>query len=500
MRKKITAFAVFILMVFVSLGSFSFYLVNAHNINEGQLLNNNIENGIFNEIEKINDKTLVVEEIIGERYVKYWEHVINDVHVINDSILLQLDPETGDILRYKKIWTDIEIEAVGSGENITPIKEYHWKRAVAFPDENDTGIYCSFYVPIQYPLVCWEVRYTDGTTILYDSSGDEIGDVVTAPSKGSALRGYGDDRWKFWRDNAREWYSKWCSRVYKKDRPTVSQISEYISNPDVEYFYVIAHSGHQNNRFSANDEGVYYTTNQLTQDMQDRSPMNLSVLCCCSAMEGTGPGSLSYEFRKGEMNGTVTIGYYNMGSCSCWPWNSKPWQNFMFEKMNDYTNYTMKEAFDLACAEHPCLAPHVRFVGDETLRVEIDNLVDLTGQCYYQIPDFPNKFPIKNVKIKCIAKNPYIYSETTYTDSEGYYEFIDIPRSTNITVSASKLCFHPASPNPVTFDITTATDLNFRLKIFKTNVGQNNQQQISTTTSTSTSTYSTGQSSPISNR
>ena len=471
MNRKLLVISISAVLMLITITFSSAVSINTTNVEIGK--------EIFNEIKVTKDKLLVVDKIIGDRYVKFWEHVIDDVSVKNDSILLHLDPETGDILEYNKIWTDVELYMIGSGENILPTKEYHWKKAVVFPDENDSGIYCNFHVPVEYPLTCWEVRYTDGTTIFYDSSGIKIGDAVPAPSKGCTLRGWGDSRWSSWRNNANEWYGKWCSRLYIADEPTVGQISSYISKPDVEYFYVIAHSGHQNNRFSANDEGVYYYADQLKQDMIGRSPMNLSVLCCCSAMEGTGPGSLSYEFRKGEMEGTVTIGYYKMGECGAWPWESKSWQNAMFEAMDDYTNYTMKEAFDLACAFYPNISGHVRFVGDEALRIEIDDHIDLTGQCYYGLLENHIKIPIKNVKVKCEAEDPNTYDKTTYTDSDGYYEFANIPRFTNITVSASKFCHQPKSPNPTTFEIKTPRNLNFKLSIFKSTVSQSGQQQSS---------------------
>ena len=479
MRKKVLASAVVGLMVFVSIGSFSFYFVKAQSIGEEQVLYDKIatENEIFKEIEETVDKVLVVDKIIGDIYVKYWEHAINDVSVKNDSILLHLDPETGDISKYKKSWTDIELDIFDSGDNILPTKDYHWKKAVVFPDKDDSGIYCTFYVPVVYPLVCWEVRYTDGTTIFYDSSGSEIGYAVPAPSEGCTLRGWGDSLWNSWRDNARGWYDKWCSRLYAAAEPTVGQISNYISNPDVEYFYVIAHSDHEPTRFEANGDNVYYTAGQLEQDMLYRSPMNLAVLCCCSAMEDTGDGTLSYEFRKGQMDGTVTIGYYNMGECGAWPWHSIPWQNAMFANMTDYTNYTMKEAFDLACAEEPGIAPYVRFVGDETLRIEIDDHVDLTGYCNYYLGDLPIPVPIKNVKVNCIAENPDTYYETTYTDSNGYYEFTDIPRFTTITVSASKFGYQPASPNPTTFVITTPRNLEFKFSFSDSFNSRSSQQQ-----------------------
>jgi hypothetical protein len=104
--------------------------------------------------------------------------------------------------------------------------------------------------------------------------------------------------------------------------------------------------------------------------MEDREPMKLAILCCCSAMSYTGPGSLSYEFRKGSMNGTVAIGYFKMESCPNW-YQSLDWQDFMFEHIDK--GFTVKKAYDRACAEYPQLADYVRFIGDPDLIINDDN-------------------------------------------------------------------------------------------------------------------------------
>jgi PKD repeat protein len=81
-------------------------------------------------------------------------------------------------------------------------------------------------------------------------------------------------------------------------------------------------------------------------------------------MRDTGPGTLSYEFRKGEMQDTVTIGYIGMESCPGWS-VSLEWQDYMFYAMN--AGNTIKDAFDLACIEYPTIADCVAFVGDTDL-------------------------------------------------------------------------------------------------------------------------------------
>lgn len=67
------------------------------------------------------------------------------------------------------------------------------------------------------------------------------------------------------------------------------------------------------------------------------------------------------------MANTVTIGYIGMGSCYGWKYSLK-WQDYMFRKVDE--GYTFKEAFDLASAKYPAIAPCVKFVGDEKLKIE----------------------------------------------------------------------------------------------------------------------------------
>jgi len=327
----------------------------------------NTNKKIYMEIEETKDKILVVDKIIGDIYVKYWEHVIDDVYIKNDFILLHLDPKTNDILEFEKIWTDIELNLNDFKDNKLMVKDYIWKKAVVIPDENYNNLYYTFYSPMMsYPLVCWEVRHNDGATLLYDLEGKQIGYEIPTPwSESVVIQGYGENSWHYWRGNAQEWFNKWCDSTQSKLSPDLSWVSERISDPDVELFYVIAHSGGQSDRFLINND-VYYNTTRLINDMSDRGPIKMAILCCCSAMVDTGPGTLSYEFRKGEMTDTVTIGYFNMGSCPDWT-QSLDWQDFMFKKID--AGFTIKNAFNRACAYYPKIADYVKFIGDPDIKL-----------------------------------------------------------------------------------------------------------------------------------
>ena len=83
-------------------------------------------------------------------------------------------------------------------------------------------------------------------------------------------------------------------------------------------------------------------------------------------MTGTGPGTFSYEFRKGQMSNTVTVGYDNMETCPGWQY-SYPWQDSMFENMSK--GVTIKNAFDMATAQYPTISSGVVFLGDQNLIV-----------------------------------------------------------------------------------------------------------------------------------
>jgi hypothetical protein len=326
---------------------------------------------VFNEIEKTADKVLVKDEIIGDRYVRYWEHIVDNIFVMNDSMLLHMELLNFKILEFKRSWTNLIVTSIYFHDSEFG-GNYVWKRKVVFPDEDDCDIFYTFYSEQQYPLFCWEVRYENGSTYFFNLNETPIGYSVAAPSaKGFIIQGYGDSDWRFWRENAQDWYAKWYDSINSISSPSIDQISYFINNKSIntEVFYVIAHSGGLSSRFLA-EEDAYYTASQLKYDMENRKPMKLSILCCCSAMTYTGPGSLSYEFRKGSLNDTVTIGYHDMESCPNWI-KSLDWQDYMFERIDK--GYTIKKAYDRACAAYPQIADYVTFIGDPNLKINYNN-------------------------------------------------------------------------------------------------------------------------------
>ena len=335
----------------------------------------NYENQLSTQINQTQDKLLVKEKNIGDIHVKYWIHIVNDIIIKNDYILLQNNPTNNKIVKYEKKWTDIkdlkintkkmDLNTITTDEN-----KVLWKEKVIFLEKNDLKNFYSIDKNQTFPLLCWEVRYKNGSTFLYNNDKKIIGKGIPAPNEGFSLTGYNDpsypDPWISWRLNADTWFKKWCDSTTTISLPTVQTISSYVSNPDMNIFYEIAHSVGLPTRFQANAEGVFYTADQIHEDMENRDPIRFAMLCSCEAMRDVGPGTLSYEFRKGETQNTVTVGYIGMASCPGWS-VSLEWQDYMFYIIN--SNYTIQDAFNLACAQYPIISDCVMFIGDSSLKI-----------------------------------------------------------------------------------------------------------------------------------
>jgi len=328
---------------------------------------------IFKEIEKTEDKILIVDRVISGRHVKYWEHVINDIYIKNDFILLHMNIENDDILKYERSWTDTDIIISDSMDWVFELHNYSWKKKVFFADEEDCKYFYTFYDSQVYPKACWEFRFTDGQTILYNFDGEQIGHGIPAPSNGFLLSGYGTldwpDTWRYYRENADYWFSKWCNSTVSIPLPTPETISSYVRDPTVKFFYEMAHGGSYHFVADSN-ESYYYAFNPFDNnawiDMLCRLPMHFAFIGSCDGMTNTGFGTFSFSFRRGQRINTATVGFSGMGTCPGWEF-AREWQDYMFSMMDE--GNTIKYSFDMASAQYPTIAPCVVFVGDANLEV-----------------------------------------------------------------------------------------------------------------------------------
>jgi hypothetical protein len=337
------------------------------------------------------DETINVD-ILGHRHIQKWQRVIDGIiEVKNDYIRKDVDLDTNKTILYDKQWRDIELESVEIKPFEPPSGEYYWKKVVLFVDEEDLGFFedgSSFYTFFdadEYPLVCWEVRYTDGTTVMYDLDGNLIGYGVPAPSDyGYLFSGYdcnwwckyfglSCDIWSQYRDNANYWYSEWIDYTWSVFDPTTSQIRDWVEWPLIKFYYAIAHGGSTEcSAKRCNGNYPYYRANddEAYADMENRDPMVFAFLGHCNAMNDIDYPSFSDAFRKGLSgygSDTFTVGYTNMGGSPAWE-VSFSWQNQMFIYMND--GWTIYYAWLYATyVDYPQIIGYVAWAGDPYLTV-----------------------------------------------------------------------------------------------------------------------------------
>ena len=127
-------------------------------------------------------------------------------------------------------------------------------------------------------------------------------------------------------------------------------------------------------------------------------------------MQSTGPGTLSYEFRKGELDDTVTIGYVGMGKCPISMYDTLDWQDTLFSYID--RGYKVKVAFDTANSIYPKISSCVKFVGDTDIGF-VDNIDEVVTNTLER-----NPFRVK--KIVYEHQKSEIDSNRDYTQSGRY--------------------------------------------------------------------------------
>jgi hypothetical protein len=400
-------------------------------------------------------------DMVGHRHIQRWERVIGGViHVYNDYVRVHEDATTNEVILYEKRWRDIDIDLTAL--DIKPFEpadaEYIWKKVVMFVDEEDRGslgdffegsvleglpLY-SFYGVVEYPLVCWEVRYADGSTVVYDLDGNRIGhgNIAAPSSKGYVAHGTDPNpiypiAWEIAAADAYLWYSQWTDSttgVYDPD-PDTNPISPYVSDPDTLFYYAIGHGSYDwYSALRTDDAGEpywddYYTTSpgdhpdagDAYADMQNRGRMQFALMVHCDSMTQTGQGSFSHAFRKGSLSGTVTVGFEGLGEASTWE-NLAVffWQDLMLYYMDE--GYRIKDAFDQATIWFDLVAPYARFAGD-TMQKVYSGVMGYVG-----ISTPYGAIPLQGAKVEADGT-------VDYTDQHGYYEILLPPDSYSVTAS-----------------------------------------------------------------
>jgi hypothetical protein len=320
-------------------------------------------------------------KVNGALTVFYHQRTIGDARVEKDIIIYRFDSGTGELRDKIVRWRD-DLPA-----SLPPLSiRREQARFMAKGDIQEAELLYidpeSDVFPFDPPPAnpCWVVRSLRGDELLLTAidavTGRLLGYGIPPPYAAYSLTGPTSDSpcsgsWAAWAVSAEQWFEAMGYSTQMTVWPTKTEIQSHVSSFETALFYELAHGG--STAFSHSCAGGYLNT--LAADVgnwiEGYPKMPFAFIGSCEGLCNTGTGSFSFEFRKGSVEGTATVGYCGMATpeCeSCWS-VSIDWQDDLFYWMSE--GYSVKDAFDLANAAHPsCLASTcMRFAGDELFAV-----------------------------------------------------------------------------------------------------------------------------------
>lgn len=331
----------------------------------------------FQEIE-INDKTIL-----------YSQRTISGAIVEKDFKVYQFDTESGELIGKIINWREDLPEEVSSEiitqEEAEALVEGEIQFSKLYIISNESYIFSTIEPTPENP--CWVVAITNEygylELIIIDAvTGENLGKGIAPPSDAFALGGPQDFypcENPFSTALAENWFSKMHYDTESIKLPNESQVQSQIQSNETILFYEMAHGDSDHFTSGCTADGLWGENTdawEVENWIADYNKKAFTFLGSCDAMCNTGEGTLSYAFRKGSDEDTVTVGHCGMGGVDCFDcWqNSHQWENKFFELMNGgfygtQTPYTIKEAFDAATSEYPMCSECVGFEGDENLKL-----------------------------------------------------------------------------------------------------------------------------------
>jgi hypothetical protein len=318
---------------------------------------------------------------IGGKIVYFHQRVFEGVLIERDYINYQFDRATGVLLSKKMHWREDLPEHLArpvlSREDAEAMVPGQVQRADLYLISPESYVYPVRPVP-ENP--CWVVRTLDGDriviTIIDSVTGRIVGNGVPPPYNAFSITGPGDCPptwdWRYWSQNAAHWFNTMGYSAESVVYATLEQIRGNIKSDENAMFYEIDHGGSDSFRYGC-DNGSWLSLQAFKVGfwIANFAKMPFTFLSSCDGMCDLGPGTFSYEFRKGSFENTATVGYCGMstaGCADCWDW-SVEWQDALFGYMSQ--GFSVKSAFDQANADYPVCGGYgcMRFAGDESFAV-----------------------------------------------------------------------------------------------------------------------------------
>ena len=319
---------------------------------------------------------------IGNKTIYFQQRMIGNAIVEKDFILYHFDKGTKGLSEKQMHWRK------SLAEHIVPKITREQAESMVEGKILFTKLYIISPKSDVFPLdptpenPCWVVRSALDDfiiiTVIDAITGEQLaygvpppqftGFSFSSPQYSNPCSG----NWTSWYLNARNWFETMGYPTEAVKWPTKEKVQSHIQNTKTAMFYEVAH-GDSSSFSSGCSDSDYVTANEIMSWISDYPKMPFSFLGNCNGMCDTGAGTLSYEFRRGSLSDTATVGYCGMseGYCSdCWIY-SVEWQDALFSYMNE--GYTVQEAYDKAMADYPMCAPSqgpcMRFAGDEDFAV-----------------------------------------------------------------------------------------------------------------------------------
>jgi len=222
---------------------------------------------------------------------------------------------------------------------------------------------------------------------IFDSvTGDFLGNGTPPPYTALSIDGpdWGatspcNGIWHDWMMSAKNGFDDMGYSTEGIDVATAAQIQGHVQSSTTALFYELDHGGSTGFHNICPDSTGNISGNDVGTWISGYTKMPFAFIGSCGGLCSNGPGTFSYEFRKGDTIGTAAVGYCHMdwtGSGSetydctqCWG-NSVAWQDDLFDRLKN--GETVKNAFDHALADYPMCGSGsscMRLDGDQSLKL-----------------------------------------------------------------------------------------------------------------------------------
>lgn len=318
-----------------------------------------------------------ITKTFGNIETEYEEHIVNGFEVKGDYGLVRTNIDTGNVLTEKVFSiSDSSIISILPLSITEPDVDCLWKKKVVFMNEDLVDDDYYFYSVQSYPVYCWEVRFSDGITTLYDMNANEIGWCTPCPSAYIVNGPVSHDGvevcgWVQRKDRATMYFEEWFGESECYSECVVdgdSSVISHLSDSSVDYVYEIAHGNSIQAKFDYDGDfdSNYFTNEDANTVLSNRNnkPIKFTYLGNCGAMNDVGINSINSILRNHQNIGAVSVGYTEMAESGYWS-ESNDWEGIFFSYCG--SGHTVQESYDYASSFYPGVSNVIITAGDTSI-------------------------------------------------------------------------------------------------------------------------------------